>query len=51
MKKIIQTETAFSKAMDIIKEMENIFRKETKRGGLSYLSKPEARRYDCYLGV
>lgn len=51
MKKIIQTETAFSKAMDINKEMKNIFRKETKREGLSYLSKPEARRYDCYLGV
>lgn len=39
---MIQTETAFSKATDIIKEMENIFRKETRRGGLSYLSNPEA---------
>lgn len=44
MKKIIQTETAFSKAMDVIMEMENIFRKKTRRGILSYLSKPEARR-------
>lgn len=51
MKKIIQTETAFSKATDVTREMENSFRKETRRGGLSDLSKPEARRDDCCLGV
>lgn len=51
MKKFIQTETAFSKVLDVIREMENIFKKETKRGQLRYMSKPEARRYDCYLGA
>lgn len=51
MKKIIQTETAFSKAMDVNMEMENIFRKQTSRGGLSYLSKAEVMRQDCYLGA
>lgn len=51
MNKTIQIETAFSKAMDVITEMENSFRKETRRGRLSYLSKPEARRNDYYLGV
>lgn len=37
MKKAIQTETTFNRSMGIVKEIENIFRKETRRGWLSYL--------------
>lgn len=51
MKKVIQTQTTLNRSMGIVKEMENIFRKQTRRGWLSYFSKPKPRRYDCYLGV
>lgn len=31
MKKVNQTETTFNRSMGIIKEMENVFRKETRK--------------------
>jgi len=44
MKKVTQTETTFNRYIGNIKQMENISRKETRRGWLSNFSKPKARR-------